>query len=95
MGAHRVLHYDNDIGGQRQSDRGAQRGGLGEEGQVAQSKVKVHGLLHVNNDRIVILVHGGGVVLEHNVAAAEFAGGGEVDALLGHGDGAGVAEDGN
>ena len=97
-GAHRVaLHHDRDIGGQRQSDGGrwAKRGGLGEEGQVAQGKVKVHGLLHVDHDRIVILVHGG-VVLEHNVAGAEVAGGGEADALLGLGDGAaGAAEDGD
>ena len=92
--AHRVLHHDRDIGGQRQSDGGAQRGGLGEEGQVAKGKVEVHGLLHVDHDRVIVLVHGG-VVLEHNVAGAEVAGGGEADALLGHGDGAGVAEDGN
>jgi hypothetical protein len=82
-GADGVLHHDGDIRRQRQRDGGAERGGLGEQGQVAEGEVQVNGLLHVDHDSVVILVHGG-VVLKHDVASAEVAGGGEADALLRH-----------
>ena len=84
---HGVLDDDGDVGGQGQGDHGAQGGGLCEEGQVAQGEVQVHGLLHVDDDGVVVLVDGG-VVLQHDISGAEVAGGGEADALLGHADGA-------
>ena len=84
---HGVLDDDGDVGGQGQGDHGAQGGGLCEEGQVAKGEVQVHGLLHVDDDGIVVLVDGG-VVLQHDVTGAEVAGGGEADSLLGHADGA-------
>jgi hypothetical protein len=81
-GADGVLHHDRNIRREGQGDGGAQGGGLGEQSQVPQGKVQVHGLLHVDDHSVFVLVDGS-IVLEHDVAGAQVTSGGEADSLLG------------
>ncbi len=50
-----------------------------------RGEVKGDGLLHLNRDGLLLLVHVGGLG-ELDVANTDVAGGGELDSLLGAGD---------
>lgn len=84
-GVHGVLDHDRDVGRHAQGHGGTQGGGLGEERQVAQGEVELHGLLHVDDHGVVLLLHVR-VVLQHDVACAQIAGRREADALLRYGN---------
>lgn len=82
-----VLDDDGRVGGHAEGHGGAEGGGLGEEVEVAESELQVHGLSHVDDDGLVLLVDHG-VVLERDGSSAEVARGGEPNALLGAGNAA-------
>ena len=68
-GADGVLDHNRYVGRHGKGDCGAQGGGLGEEVQVAEGEVELHGLLHVDDDSLVLLVHRR-VVLQHDSTRA-------------------------
>ena len=87
-----VLNDDGNVGAHAKDDGGSEASGLGEEVEIAKGKGELDGLLHVDDDLLLLLL-GGGVLTDEDVAGAKVTGDGEADALLGAGNGAGVAED--
>lgn len=87
-----VLNDDGNVGAHAKDDGRSEAGGLGEEVEIAKGKGELDGLLHVDDDLLLFLL-GGGVLTDEDVAGAKVTGDGEADALLGAGNGAGIAED--
>lgn len=87
-----VLNYDGNVRAHAKDDGGSETGGLGEKVEITKGEGELDGLLHVDDDLLLLLL-GGGVLTDEDVAGAKVTGDGEADALLGAGNGAGVAED--
>ena len=83
-----VLNDDGNVGAHAKDDGGSEAGGLGEEVEIAKGEGELDGLLHVDDDLFLLLL-GGGVLTDEDVAGAKVTGDREADALLG----AGVAKD--
>ena len=80
-----VLDDEGDLRAHRQGDRRGQAAGLGEHVQVPAGEGEGDGLLHLDGDGLLLLVDVGGLG-QLDVAGADVAGRGELDALLGAGD---------
>jgi len=88
-----VLHQQGHVLGERQCDAGRQGSGLGEEVEVTQRKCQRNGLVKLHDHRLRLLVHRRSL-LEGDVARPELSTGGELDTLLGAGDGDRVPDGG-
>ena len=86
-----VLHHQGHVGRHGERDLAGQTARLGEHLEIPGGEGQVDGLLHLDGDGLLLLVHVGGLG-ELDVADSDISGCGELDALLGAGDDHGLPE---